>query len=784
MVRTGGGRVKSGRDGARHVDGQQQDSGLERDGAVSAPGASPPIDLGTESASGLGHVSRPPQPTSAVRTPAHRMLDRALDRYPKLPLAPRSRLARIALGVVILMAAAFAAFFIADAVLLHAAYQTHAEDLGIMDQALWNTTNSHGQLLHQTICDTIGDTNCLGDIPRTAIHFEPILFLVALFYAAVPSPLTPVVIQALVVASGALPAYWIASRRLGSALAGVVFAALYLAFPALQAPVVGDFHAVTLSAAIILFALYFMLSRNNWGLWIACLLAMTTKEEIPLLVVMIGLSVAVLQRRWRLGLALAGVAVAYLGLALLIIHLSSPIGHSSTASRYAYLGISPLQAAKFVLKHPVQIVKQYLLGPGRITYLRKLLAPAGYLALLSPLTLLIAVPELAINMLSSDPLMYSGGGQYNAAIVPVIVVASIESVALLGGVAAWIASQVPADLREQVRARLARALRTLPAAVSRQLSHPLPRIVMAGAVLLAFGLGVYEQRDRGLTPLTWGFHWPSVTTHDTLANTIVKMIPVAASVSAQSDLVPHVSQRRHIYLFPDHADTADYVFLDVTGNIFPLQDTPDAYVSRVQALLAGGAYHVAAAQDGYLLLARGPGASTQPAADTYRLPATFYSFAEASRSPQHALRARYGPSLELVGYDVLPASDTNLNVTRLNVTTYWRVTGPVPAGLVPQVVLLPPGGQLETVTDLPTTEWLPADRWPASATIVVASRSLTPVTGAGMLQFGVRILAPTDSGSSVPLPATMDAPRGSGQAYPQVDAASGAIIFAGERVIP
>jgi uncharacterized membrane protein len=713
-----------------------------------------------------------------------RVLDIVRNRYPELPPAPRGRLAHIAFALVLLMAAAFAGFFIAEAALLHAAYRTHAEDLGIMDQALWNAVNPHGRFLHQTICDIVSDTNCLGDIPRTAIHFEPILLLVAPVYAAIPSPLTLIAIQALVVAAGVMPTYWIATRRLASPLAGLVFAALYLAFPALQSAVLGDFHAVALAAAFIMFALYFMLTRNNGGLWIACALAMTTKEEIPLLVIMLGLNIALLQRRWRLGLSLAGVALAYLGLALVVIHFSSPLGHSSTADRYAYLGASPLKAAVFVLTHPVLVVRQYLLGPDRIPYLRMLLAPTGYLALLSPLTLLIAGPELAINLLSADPLMRSGGYQYNAAIVPVIVFAAIESVALLGSVAAWLARRVPAGWLGRVREGLARAAVRLPDQVRRVLAVPAARVVMAVAVLLALGLGIHEQRDHGLSPLAWGFHWPQVTAHARLADTIVAMIPPTASVSAQSDLVPHLSERRFIYLFPDHADTADYVLLDVTGNIFPLQDTPAAYVARVQALLSGGAETVVAARDGYLLLARRSCAPSCPPGATDRLPDTFYSFAQPAHAPQHALRVRFGDALDLVGYDLWPQRDANLNINEMSITTYWQLTGTAPVGAAPQLVLVPPGGQTEMVTDLPTTQWLPLARWQPGATMLIASRSLIPITGAGILQIGARALAPTGAGAAVPLPAAIAAPAAPGQPYPQMDTASDAVLFAAIRVMP
>ena len=58
--------------------------------------------------------------------------------------------------------------------------------MGIMDQALWNTL--HGAILHQTICNSISDTNCLGDVSRFAIHFEPIMLPLSLLYASPPHP--------------------------------------------------------------------------------------------------------------------------------------------------------------------------------------------------------------------------------------------------------------------------------------------------------------------------------------------------------------------------------------------------------------------------------------------------------------------------------------------------------------------------------------------------------------------------------------------------------------------
>src|SRR5215469_2483192 len=81
---------------------------------------------------------------------------------------------------------------------LQETFNTSAEDLGIMDQVLWNT--SHGHFMLQSICNSVTDTNCLApSFSRFAIHFEPILIPLSLLYVFVPSIKFLLVFQVIVV---------------------------------------------------------------------------------------------------------------------------------------------------------------------------------------------------------------------------------------------------------------------------------------------------------------------------------------------------------------------------------------------------------------------------------------------------------------------------------------------------------------------------------------------------------------------------------------------------------
>src|SRR5215467_5400606 len=116
----------------------------------------------------------------------------------------------IAFGLVVLAVLAYSIYFSLYLVAKQNAFMTNGEDLGIMDQAIWNLIR--GSMFHQTICNSLTDTNCYGlnGINRFAIHFEPILFPISLLYFIWPSPKALMILQVVIVASGAFPAFWLA----------------------------------------------------------------------------------------------------------------------------------------------------------------------------------------------------------------------------------------------------------------------------------------------------------------------------------------------------------------------------------------------------------------------------------------------------------------------------------------------------------------------------------------------------------------------------------------------
>src|SRR6266702_3420690 len=299
-----------------------------------------------------------------------------------------------------------------------------------------------------------------------------------------------------------------------------------------------------------------------------------------------------------------------------------------------------------------------------LLYLRILLAPVGYLPLLAPWILVLAVPSIAINLFSSDPNQYLGIFQYNAEIVPVLIFATIEAIVVIIWALQWFINLIHERNEHQQNQPGEQSL-----ASTRSLNHwlrPVMLIILIGFVLFNV---VREDYPYGSLPFSRGFSWPQITAHTALAQRFINMIPASASVSAQSSLIPHISERNSIYLFPYQDDSAEYIFLDTTSFYYPLQSL--SYINQVKKLIMGGNYGVVAAQDGYLLLKRGlpsPGISplspVQQGDDVLpQLPDDFCSFIRVTpQQVTHPLKVDFssstgsstGADLSLVGYSVAP----------------------------------------------------------------------------------------------------------------------------------
>ena len=321
--------------------------------------------------------------------------------------------------------AAYASLFAAAAAVHFEAFRAGRADLGWMAQAVWST--AHGHFLEST-------TVAGREMTRLGVHVDPFLALLTPLWWLWPSPLMLQVVQAVAVSTGALPVYWLARKHLRSERAGVHFAFAYLLFPATQftaLTITSGFHAVSVAVPLILFAVWFLDEERLVPFAIFALLAASTKEEIAAAVGCLGVWYA-----FRKGRRLAGAVIFTLGIAvtlvnfLVVIPHFSPSGINPFAARYSDVGTTPGGIVNKAVTDPAALLGAMASGH-KLLYVVLLLGPFLALWLLEPLLFLGAVPDLAINLLSSKSDQAVIAYHWTAGIIPFTVAASILGAARL-----------------------------------------------------------------------------------------------------------------------------------------------------------------------------------------------------------------------------------------------------------------------------------------------------------------------------------------------------------------
>ncbi len=452
--------------------------------------------------------------------------------------------------------AAYALLFSFVTVTRHFTFLTHALDLGYYVQLTWNLARGRGPRV------SLPEMHAWGD------HLSPIMYLFAPAFWVAPGPVILLVAQSMILALGAVAVFGIARDRLGDERPAAAFAVLYLVNPSLHGINVRDFHAAALAIPLLLAAIYFAQAGRPWLVCAAALLTLMTREDATIPLAGLGLWLALGRRRW-----LAGGALALGAFGLLIAETRWVLPYyrgepyAQHLARYAHLGRSVMEIVAAVLLHPLQTLAG-LLTADRLIYILALLAPLAFLPLRAPAELLGALPALAQNLLGADPVLYNYRDQYQAFVLPFLILAAIAGYGR--------------------------------AAAKRPGRWPVAVLVIAMAVSLALS----SRTVNNLAVARW---WPSA--EQRVGYAVLAQVPAQAAVSAQDPYVAHLSLRPLVFVFPEGIEKADYVL--VNAATYPWRNLPEVTMEHegniVTITLSGGReypYAVAASGGPHLLLRR------------------------------------------------------------------------------------------------------------------------------------------------------------------------------------
>lgn len=425
------------------------------------------------------------------------------DTAPRAPLVPRiwwgaaERLADISRWgwAVFALALAHALWMSWLQVEMHLGLGTFAYDVGLYDQGVWLLSRGQAPFV------TLMGRNMLGD------HASLILFLLVPLYWVVPGTATLLVVQAFVVAAGALPVYLFTRRVLGSGAMGFAAALLWLANPAVNGTGMENFHPDSFLGLFIPLALYAAFA-SKWRLFfVAVVLAVSVKEDVLLVMIPLGVYVAFKFDRTK-GLIAAAISLVATLVGMFVL-MRSLIGVPTRNTWRIPFG-GPTGFLKEAVTNPGAVIGHMFSGD-RPKYLFQMAAPFAGLFLLSPWMAMVSLPVIASNIVSTFWYQYNIQYHYSIVAVPALLFASVLAMRSLG-------------------ARGARA---------------------AMAVTLVFSLS---------TSYLWGQHSLAATPRGTLgadsplaveARSIIRSIPDDAVISVFDPLVTFLAHRKEVYFFPN-----------------------------------------------------------------------------------------------------------------------------------------------------------------------------------------------------------------------------------------
>ncbi|MEV4627455.1 DUF2079 domain-containing protein [Micromonospora sp. NPDC049523] len=270
-----------------------------------------------------------------------------------------------------------------------------------------------------------------ADFIQLGDHFSPIYVFFAPLYWIWDDVRMLFVAQAVIYAVAAALIWKFTRRILGVGPAYLVALAFAVSWGLQSAMIVG-YHELDTSVLLLAIALERLYAGRHLQALVPAGLLLLVKEEMGLLVAVLGVLFFIRGHRlWGAGVAFVGVVWSALAIKVFV----PAFGGSSTQYwTYKSMGPGPASAAKHVLTQPLDVLDHISSTPYREQLLMWLLAVALGAYFLSPI-MLLALPSLALRMLSDTPSYSMVHYQYNAPLMVILLMAGVDGVGRLAG---WI----------------------------------------------------------------------------------------------------------------------------------------------------------------------------------------------------------------------------------------------------------------------------------------------------------------------------------------------------------
>jgi uncharacterized membrane protein len=430
---------------------------------------------------------------------------------------PRSH--RAVLWAASVLASVYAAWFGAYTCIQHLRFKFWAFDLGTFDQGIWLAGHTTDPFV------TVRGLPLLGD------HVRVFSYVLAPVYWIVDDVRALLVLQSVAIAAGAFFVCRIALRALPARpLLALALSASFLLHPANQNLNLDHAHPDAFAMTFLLASVDFLGAGRLVAFAVAAALAMSCKEDVPLVFAALGAVMMLDRGRRRLGFTIAAAASAYFLFAMLVV-----LPHFNGAG---FFRLGPKGFLGNFWHHGTEAswLLEKLTGTETWTYVFQIGATNLYLFLLAPLAVVPALPALAANLISDAEYMRNLEFHYQTSVVAFLYVATVSALGRL----------------ERLRVRLAASPKrgsAVGASVLGGFLALLPLAFVGAAVATNLAWSRVPIRNPGL--VREAYTMLKYDRRDSRAREVLAMIPPDAAVSADYSSVPHLSHRRRIYMFPN-----------------------------------------------------------------------------------------------------------------------------------------------------------------------------------------------------------------------------------------
>jgi uncharacterized membrane protein len=317
-------------------------------------------------------------------------------------------------------AAGYAAYVAIFTVRSHQHFNTYNYDLGQLDNQFYNALHGHPFRCTPLIRE--------GNWSELRNHAEFAVFPLLPFYAIAPRAETLLIMQAILVASGAIPLYRFAARRLSPSL-GVVFAYAYILYAPMHGALFFDFHFQPIAAAFILWMIDMFDERRTALFVVFFILAISCREDISVGLACFGLFLMLTGYRTRAGFWIfAASTTFFVILRFIIMPLVGSWGFAEIykdlfpGDEHNFVGI-----VKTMVTNPVFTFRS-MLTQDKLRYLIQVLVPVVFLPLRRISLWLAVLPGIFFTVLTTGygattNIGYQYSGHFAAYIFPAAVLA-------------------------------------------------------------------------------------------------------------------------------------------------------------------------------------------------------------------------------------------------------------------------------------------------------------------------------------------------------------------------